>query len=118
MIHLETMLRLLHFLPLSGPENTLITINGSNFSAVAFVEFGGLGATFNIINDNEIEAVVPIGAVASANISMTSSGGCIGNASNDFTVLSSDCVSGDVYISEIKPEIPIVQEMFVGVPSF
>ncbi len=90
------------FLPLSGPENTLVTIIGSNFNDVVTVEFDGIASSaFNIINDNEITVYVPSGLSVSANISMTSSGGCSGNASSDFSLITSECEASDVYISEI-----------------
>ncbi|MFD2824219.1 T9SS type B sorting domain-containing protein [Lacinutrix iliipiscaria] len=89
------------FSPLSGPENTLITINGSNFNDSATVLFDGVAATFTIISDNEITAYVPSGLAATANISITSSGGCTGNASSDFSLITSECETSDVYISEL-----------------
>ena len=94
-----------NFFPESGPENTLVTISGSNFSTATNVTFDGVSTTFNIISDNEIEAYVPAGISASATISIISSGGCTGNATTDFNFLDSQCSSADVYISEIYDAI-------------
>ncbi|MBU2940662.1 IPT/TIG domain-containing protein, partial [Lacinutrix sp. C3R15] len=89
------------FFPESGPENTLITISGSNFNTATTVTFDGVSASFNILSDNEIEAYVPAGIAATSTISIISSGGCTGNATTDFTFLDSQCSTADVYISEI-----------------
>ncbi|WP_055445452.1 IPT/TIG domain-containing protein [Lacinutrix himadriensis] len=89
------------FFPSSGPENTVVYISGSNFNAAATVAFDGISATFTIINDNEIEAYIPAGTSATSNITITSTGGCVGNSATDFTLLASACTTADVYISEI-----------------
>ncbi|MDO6598065.1 hypothetical protein Q4512_14170, partial [Oceanihabitans sp. 2_MG-2023] len=89
------------FFPSSGPENTIVYIDGSNFNAAATVEFDGVSTTFNIINDNVIEAFIPAGTSTTSNITITSTGGCVGNSTTDFSVLESECDSPDVYISEI-----------------
>ncbi|WP_431136186.1 gliding motility-associated C-terminal domain-containing protein [Psychroserpens mesophilus] len=87
--------------PVAGPENTLITIQGSNFDTTSSVAFNGIEASFTIISANEISAFVPSGVTDSSMISITSSGGCIGNAATNFTLITSECVTGEVYISEI-----------------
>ena len=91
------------FAPLSGPENTIVTITGSNFTDTTIVEFDGINATFNIINDTEIEVFVPSGITTTSTISMTSSGGCTGLSSTLFTQIEPDCNLGnnEVYISEV-----------------
>ena len=89
------------FFPSSGPENTVVYINGSNFNAAATVAFDGISATFTINSDNEIEAFIPAGTSTTSNITITSTGGCVGNSSTDFTLLDSACTTADVYISEI-----------------
>ncbi|WP_418513257.1 IPT/TIG domain-containing protein, partial [Corallibacter sp.] len=90
-----------NFSPTQGPENTLVTINGSNFNDAASVFFDGISTSFSIINDNVIEAYVPAGISSSSTITITSSGGCTGNAATDFTFLDSQCSTADAYISEI-----------------
>ncbi|WP_452228886.1 T9SS type B sorting domain-containing protein [Lacinutrix sp. MEBiC02404] len=89
------------FFPSSGPEDTLVYISGSDFTTAATVAFDGISTTFTIINDNEIEAFIPAGISASSNITITSTGGCVGNSATDFTLLASECTTADVYISEI-----------------
>ena len=89
------------FSPSSGPENTLITIIGSNFSTANAVTFGGVNTTFNIISDAEITAFIPAGTSASSAISIISTGGCTGTSATNFTLLASACTSAEIYISEI-----------------
>lgn len=90
------------FSPASGPENTIITINGSNFNNAVDVSFNGVTAGFTIINDNQITAYAASALNTSATISITSSGGCIGNSAIDFAFIQPGCTdSGDIYISEI-----------------
>ncbi|WCO02745.1 T9SS type B sorting domain-containing protein [Psychroserpens ponticola] len=87
--------------PSSGPENTLITIQGSDFDTAASVTFDGTEASFTIINANEITALVPAGIAETSTISITSTGGCTGDAATNFTFISSECFTGELYISEI-----------------
>ncbi|WP_179352650.1 T9SS type B sorting domain-containing protein [Winogradskyella vidalii] len=89
------------FSPSSGPENTLITINGNNFNTASSVFIGGINTSFTIINDTQITALVPDGAADSTNISISSNGGCTGNSSNNFTVLEASCTINDIYFSEL-----------------
>ncbi|WP_458629182.1 T9SS type B sorting domain-containing protein [Winogradskyella sp. PC D3.3] len=89
------------FTPSSGPENTLITINGSNFNDAASVSIDGITTTFTIINNTQITAIIPAGTSTTSSISIISNGGCTGTSSTDFTVITSDCDSADIYISEI-----------------
>ena len=87
--------------PLTGPENTLITIQGSNFDTASSVTFNGIDASFTIISTNEITVLVPAGIADSSIISIASSGGCIGNAATSFTLITSECFTGELYFSEI-----------------
>ncbi|WP_417195575.1 T9SS type B sorting domain-containing protein [Bizionia sp.] len=90
------------FSPTSGPENTLITINGSNFNNAVDVSFNGVTAAFTIINDNQITVFAASALNTSATISITSSGGCVGNSTTDFAFIQPNCAdTGDIYISEI-----------------
>ncbi|MFD2917634.1 T9SS type B sorting domain-containing protein [Psychroserpens luteus] len=89
------------FSPMSGPENTLITITGSFFNDATSVTFDGIDASFTIINDSEMTTLVPAGTSNSSIISITSSGGCIGNATTSFSLITSECTTGELYISEI-----------------
>lgn len=89
------------YLPISGPENTLITIQGSNFDSATSVTFNGTEASFTIISANEITTLVPAGITETSTISITSSGGCVGDAATNFTLITSQCFTGDLYFSEI-----------------
>src|SRR4030095_9538792 len=57
------------FNPTSAPTNTTVTITGSNFNGVTAVSFGGVPASFSIVNATTINAVVANGA--SGNVSVT-----------------------------------------------
>jgi len=94
------------FTPLTGPQNTLVTINGSGFllgSGTSSLKFNGIEATgFNVISDNQIKAFVPAGNATGA-ISVTTNS-CESFAAVNFTELVSVATanySSDIYISEI-----------------
>ncbi|WP_179333122.1 T9SS type B sorting domain-containing protein [Winogradskyella costae] len=90
------------FNPLSGPENTEITVNGSNFNTLATVDFNGINAVFTILSDTEIAINVPSGIASTSNITLTTSGGCDTTTPSSFSLLNSDCNSADeIYISEV-----------------
>ena len=89
------------FTPANGPAQTLVTINGSNFTDADTVTFDTTNATFTIISDSEITAVIPEGISGNATITITSTGGCTGVSTSDFNVLTSQCSTADIYISEI-----------------
>ena len=89
------------FSPSSGPENTVITINGSNFNTANSVSIRGIITSFTIINDTQITAIIPAGTSDTSGISIISNGGCTGNSSTDFTLLDSDCETANIYISEL-----------------
>ncbi|SDK57101.1 lamin tail domain-containing protein, partial [Flavobacterium noncentrifugens] len=94
------------FAPLSGPQNTLVTINGSGFQAgggTTAVRFNGLAASgFTVISDAKIEAYLPAGN-ASGNVSVVTNG-CEGFSPAAFTVIKTTTAnnySSDIYISEL-----------------
>ncbi|SDH74291.1 T9SS type B sorting domain-containing protein [Winogradskyella thalassocola] len=90
------------FNPASGPVNTEITIDGSNFSTTSSVDFNGVTASFTILSDTEISITVPSGVTDSSNITLTTSGGCDTTTATSFSLLNSDCNSADeIYISEV-----------------
>ncbi|MBF8149489.1 IPT/TIG domain-containing protein, partial [Winogradskyella sp. F6397] len=89
------------FAPATGPENTLITINGSNFNTAATVSIDGIATSFTIIDDTQITALIPAGAMDASSISISSNGGCTGSSSTDFIVLESSCIVSDIYFSEL-----------------
>ena len=94
--------------PATGPQNTLVTINGSGFQAgtgTSAVAFNGVPSTFTVISDTKIEAYVPAGN-ATGNITVTTNG-CPGTSTIPFTKIVSDVAinySSDIYISELYDE--------------
>jgi len=91
--------------PLTGPQNTLVTITGSGFQAGAgtsAVQFNGIPSSYTVLSDTEIEAYVPAGN-ASGNITVIT-GGCPSVSTASFVKIVSDIAtnySSDIYISEI-----------------
>jgi hypothetical protein len=49
------------FGPSSGPQGTVVTINGSNFTGATSVTIDGLSASFTVNNNLQISATVPTG---------------------------------------------------------
>ena len=73
------------FSPTSGPVGTAVTINGNSFTGTTSVKFGGLAATsYSVINDKQVDALVPNGAVT-GRIAVATAGGA-GTSSGTFTV--------------------------------
>ncbi|WP_246296652.1 T9SS type B sorting domain-containing protein [Winogradskyella vidalii] len=90
------------FSPSTGPTNTEITINGSNFNETTTVDFNGINASFTLINNTEITVIVPPGIANTTPITLTTSGGCNTTTTTNFSLLNSDCNSADeIYISEV-----------------
>lgn len=73
------------FLPISGTSGTVVTLRGNNFSCVKEVTIGGVPvASFSIVSDNEIRAVVGAGATGAIRLTAPT-----GTASKEtFTFLS------------------------------
>lgn len=73
------------FTPTSGPMGTSVTVKGYSFTGATAVTFGGVAATsLSVINDNQVDALVPIGAVTGP-VGVTTAGGT-GLSSTNFTV--------------------------------
>jgi len=91
--------------PATGPQNTLVTINGSGFQAgsgTSSVQFNGISSSFTVLSNTQIEAYVPAGN-ATGNITVTTNG-CPSTSTMTFTKIISDVAtnySSDIYISEI-----------------
>ena len=68
------------FSPTSGAVNTLVTINGVNFTGTNNVSFNGVTAVFTFVNDSQVTATVPAGATTGP-ISLTNGSGTT-NTSN------------------------------------
>jgi hypothetical protein len=64
---------------------TSVTITGNSFTAATKVTFGGVTATsYKVINDAQVDALVPTGAVTGP-IAVTTAGGT-GTSTTSFTV--------------------------------
>ena len=73
------------FSPASGPVGTSVTIKGKSFTGATKVTFGGVAATsLQVINDTQVDALVPSGAASGA-IAVTTPGGTATSAAK-FTV--------------------------------
>lgn len=95
----------INFVPSSGPVGTVVTINGSNFSATPgqnTVTFNGTSATINSATTTKLVATVPPGATTGA-ILVTSPGGSATSA-NSFTV---GVAGGTPTITSFTPNIAL-----------
>jgi uncharacterized repeat protein (TIGR03803 family) len=72
------------FSPTSGPAGTVVTITGVSLAQTTKVTFGGVKASFTVVNDKTVRATVPTGAVT-GKIAVTTAGGSATSA-NAFTV--------------------------------
>lgn len=95
--------------PSSGPVGTMVTINGNGFTTATAVNFGAYSATFNIVSNTLIEAIVPASATTS-NIIIQDAGGCELSYSS-FTVITNDnsscegvAVTTDLIIYDLHDE--------------
>ena len=90
------------FFPETGPQNAMVTINGTGFTNASAVKFGGISsANFQVISDTQINAVVPAVNTTSV-ISVTGSDGCNAYSANSFALMRNNCVSSsEIYISEL-----------------
>ncbi len=77
---------ILAFLPLEGPPGTSVTITGTGYTGASSVAFNGAAATFDVVSDVQIDAIVP-SAATTGPISVTTPGGSIASLV-DFTVLA------------------------------
>jgi uncharacterized repeat protein (TIGR03803 family) len=73
------------FSPATGPVGTSVVITGNGFTKTTEVTFGGVAATsFKAINDTQVDALVPTGAVTGP-IAVSTAGGT-GTSTSNFTV--------------------------------
>jgi len=73
------------FLPLSGVIGTSVGITGTGFTGASSVTFGGHAATFDVVSDLQIDAVVPNDAITGP-VAVSTPGGD-GTSLLDFTVV-------------------------------
>lgn len=58
----------------SGPVGTTVTIDGANFTGTTNVRFRTTPASFTVLSDSQIQAVVPVGAKSGAIVVITANG--------------------------------------------
>lgn len=89
--------------PITGPENTLVQINGSGFQAgsgTSAVKFNGINALgFTVLSAALIEANVPAGN--STGLVSVVTNACEGFSTGNFTRIVSTGNVSDLYISEL-----------------
>ena len=66
--------RITGFGAVSGSDDTVVTILGTSFTGVTAVKFGTVSATFTVVSDGEITALVPAAAIT-GRVSVTTPGG-------------------------------------------
>lgn len=97
------------FTPDNGPVGTLVTITGTDFTGISNVKFGNKdAASFTIVNNTTITAVVPLDVPAADKITLIGSP-CNVKTTNNFTLIdeTGSCgVTGsgtvtDLFISEV-----------------
>jgi uncharacterized repeat protein (TIGR03803 family) len=74
----------INFSPKSGPVTRAVTITGHSFTGATAVTFGGVPASFTVVNDSKVDTLVPTGAV-SGPIAVTTPSGT-GTSATNFTV--------------------------------
>ncbi|WP_179021610.1 lamin tail domain-containing protein [Winogradskyella forsetii] len=70
--------------PLTGPDNTVVTIIGTDLGGSTFVEFDGNVIPHTVISSTEIEITIPANSVT-GNIDITDNLGCL--SSDLFTII-------------------------------
>ncbi|KAA5543408.1 serine hydrolase, partial [Adhaeribacter rhizoryzae] len=78
--------QILSFAPATGAPGTTVTIQGEGLATTTNVSFNGVAANFNIISEDEIEAVVPATATTGL-ITVVTAGGTAASSS-PFTILN------------------------------
>ncbi len=92
------------FIPLNGPEGTMVTITGSGFVPTSSVKFGTIASTaVTYINSTTLTAKVPAGVGATSAVSTSNAAGCYSNGFGAFTLINAtgSCGYTDLIISEI-----------------
>jgi IPT/TIG domain/Domain of unknown function (DUF5122) beta-propeller len=73
------------FTPTQGPVGTVVTISGAGFTGTTQVSFGAVNATYTVVNDGQVTATVPDGAVT-APITVVAPGGSVDTGLKNFHV--------------------------------
>ncbi|WP_431133389.1 lamin tail domain-containing protein [Psychroserpens mesophilus] len=106
--------------PLSGPDNTIVTISGSDLGGSTSVNFAGSSIAHTVISPTEIEITIPDGSI-SGNIVVTNNIGC--QTSDLFTVIDNTISScegtagltpSDLFISEVT-DAPVGAHTYIEI---
>lgn len=92
--------------PASGPVGTIVTINGSGFTAglgTSAVLFNGVPASsFTIVSGTQIKAIAPVSTTGTLKVTTNS---CVGESAFSYNYLTSNCpgvgTATDLFISEV-----------------
>lgn len=71
---------IINYNPVSGGAGTIVELSGYNFTNATDVSFNGVSASFSVVNNNTINATVPVGAMTGP-ISVTTPGGATNTGS-------------------------------------
>lgn len=93
------------FTPTSGPEESIITITGTGFTAGSNVDFNGTSAT--ILSQTTTELVVEVPSGATTGVITVTESSCPVNSATDFTVIdkTGTCSSGTSFTDLIITEV-------------
>ena len=93
------------FTPTSGPEESIITITGTGFTAGSNVDFNGTSAT--ILSQTTTELVVEVPSGATTGVITVTESSCPVNSATDFTVIDTTgtCSSGTSFTDLIITEV-------------
>ncbi|MCP4054295.1 MAG: T9SS type A sorting domain-containing protein [Mesoflavibacter sp.] len=93
------------FTPTSGPEESIITITGTGFTAGSNVDFNGTSAT--ILSQTTTELVVEVPSGATTGVITVTESSCPVNSATDFTVIDTTgtCSGGTSFTDLIITEV-------------
>lgn len=102
------------FAPDSGPVNTAIVITGDHFNDVVQVLVNGSQASFELVDNSTIKAVIPAGATSGRISCITN---CSAVSEGDFTVSATNCrSSAGLILSELcDPEMAYETDRFIEI---
>ena len=75
-----------NFVPASGAPDTIVAINGANFTGTTAVQFAGINASFTVVSATQLTATVPTGATTGV-VTVVTGVGTI-SSTTVFTVIS------------------------------
>jgi len=104
------------FSPTEGPVGASVTLNGEGFGRASAVKFGTKPATFSVVSDTELSAVVPAGA-ASGKITVETPPGNRTSSGTFSVILLPGITSFTPLAGELPLTLTINGKNFVGVSA-